>query len=470
MTILGGYSILQAMAFVGYELLLFAGAFFLIGAFDDILVDIHYLWGRLRGRLRTARIRRAEFTGRPLAGIAAVMIPAWREAEVIGATVHHTLSAWPQPELRLYVGCYGNDPQTVQAVIGAARGDPRLRVVIHDRAGPSSKADCLNRIYRALREDEARMGTPARMILLHDAEDMVDPAALALLDRAMDDCDFVQMPVLPEPQAGSIWIAGHYCDEFAEAHGKAMVVRGALEAGLPAAGVGCAFARGALERVAGRNGGANSAPFASQSLTEDYELGLKIAEIGGRSRFLRLRGDDGRLVATRACFPAHFAEAVRQKTRWIHGIAFQGWDRMGWEGGLSERWMRLRDRRGPLTALVLAVAYLCIILSGVLWLGNAMGLLVLPQPGPVVQLLLGLNLIAFFWRVCWRCVFSWREYGALEGVLAVLRIPVSNAIAIFAGRRAVFAYWRTLKGEPPTWEKTVHRLHPSMLRRKEAAS
>ena len=59
MTILGGYSILQAVAFVGYELLLFAGAFFLIGAFDDILVDIHYLWGRLRGRLRTARIRRA---------------------------------------------------------------------------------------------------------------------------------------------------------------------------------------------------------------------------------------------------------------------------------------------------------------------------------------------------------------------------------------------------------------------------
>ena len=36
MTILGGYSILQAMAFVGYELLLFAGAFFLIGAFDDM--------------------------------------------------------------------------------------------------------------------------------------------------------------------------------------------------------------------------------------------------------------------------------------------------------------------------------------------------------------------------------------------------------------------------------------------------
>ena len=116
--------------------------------------------------------------------------------------------------------------------------------------GPSSKADCLNRLYRALRADEARMGWRARSILLHDAEDMVDAAALPLIDQAMADCDFVQIPVLPEPQAGSRWIAGHYSDEFAEAHGKAMVVREALSAALPAAGVGCAFSHDALDRLA----------------------------------------------------------------------------------------------------------------------------------------------------------------------------------------------------------------------------
>ncbi len=467
MTILGDYSVLQVFALAGYELLLFAGVFFLIGAADDIFVDIHYLWGRMRGRLRTPRVSRAALTGQPLAGIAAVVIPAWHEDAVIGATVRHALAVWPQAELRLYVGCYANDPATVQAVIGAARGDPRLRVVIHDRPGPTSKADCLNRIYAALCEDETRTGRRVRMVLLHDAEDMVDPAALALLDRAMDSHDFVQVPVLPEPQAGSIWIAGHYCDEFAEAHGKAMVVRDALGVGLPAAGVGCAFARDVLERVAGND---RAAPFASQSLTEDYELGLRIGEVGGRSKFLRVRGDDGRLVATRACFPSDIRESIRQKTRWVHGIAFQGWDRMGWEGGFSERWMRFRDRRGPLTAVVLAAAYLCLILSTMLWLGNATGLLALPDPGPVVKVALLLNFAAFFWRVAWRCAFSWREYGALEGVMAVLRIPVSNAIAIFAGRRAVFAYWRTLRGEQPLWEKTVHRLHPAMHRRQEAES
>jgi adsorption protein B len=77
--------------------------------------------------------------------------------------------------------------------------------------------------------------------VLHDAEDMVDPAALGLLDRALDEADFVQLPVLPEPQRSSRLVGSHYCEEFAEAHGKLMVVRGALSAGLPAAGVGCAF-------------------------------------------------------------------------------------------------------------------------------------------------------------------------------------------------------------------------------------
>src|SRR5690606_27305429 len=70
----------------------------------------------------------------------------------------------------------------------------------------------------ALAHDEARHGFRARMVLLHDAEDLVDPAALSLLDRAMNDAEFVQLPVLPLVQRRSRWVSGHYCDEFAEAH------------------------------------------------------------------------------------------------------------------------------------------------------------------------------------------------------------------------------------------------------------
>ena len=101
-----------------------------------------------------------------------------------------------------------------------------------------------------MREDEAASGRRFRAVLLHDAEDMVHPEALSLIDAALDDADFAQIPVRPELQPGSSWVGNHYVDEFTDAHAREMVVRGRLGAGLPAAGVGCAFARNALERVA----------------------------------------------------------------------------------------------------------------------------------------------------------------------------------------------------------------------------
>lgn len=455
----GGYHLWEWLALGGYELLLFAAVFFLIGALDDLTLDFSYLWMRLTGRIRTLKVNRADLRAAPLAGQAVVMIAAWQEECVIGATIAHALQSWPQEDVRIYVGCYRNDPATAHAVISAAMGDPRLRLVIHDRDGPSSKADCLNRTYAALCEDERRSGVTARMVMLHDAEDMVDAGALALLDQAMDNADFAQIPVLPERQAGSRWVAGHYADEFAESHGKTMVVRDALGAGIPAAGVGCAFSRSALARIAEEKAGA--LPFASECLTEDYELGLRIREMGGKARFIRARGEDGQLVATRACFPADLASAVRQKSRWIHGICFQGWDRLGWHGSGVEHWMRLRDRRGPMAALVLAIAYILFGLAGIFGMLSLAGVVHLPPPGPLVKVILALNVAVFIWRSVWRFAFTAREYGRMEGVFGVLRIPIANVITIMAGRRAAFAYWRSLNGTPPVWEKTEHDAHPA---------
>ena len=52
-----------------------------------------------------------------------------------------------------------------------------------------------------------------------------------------------------------------------------MVVRGELGGALPGAGVGCAFARPMLGTIATEMRG--TGPFSVDSLTEDYELGLK---------------------------------------------------------------------------------------------------------------------------------------------------------------------------------------------------
>ena len=456
---MGEFTVWQVVLLVQHELLLFAGLFFLFGAIDEFLVDLIYLWLRFTGRARTGRLDLATLAA-PLGGQAAVFIPTWKEAGVIGATIRHALDCWPQDHLRIYVGCYRNDPATIAAVIAATQCDPRVRLVIHGCMGPSTKADCLNRLYRALQSDEAQSKVRAHMVVLHDAEDMVDPAGLVLLDRAIRTSDLAQLPVLPVPQPDSPWISGHYCEEFAESHGKAMVVRDAVRAGLPLAGVGCAISRATLDLLAQKS--ATRMPFAADCLTEDYELGLGVAEMGGSARFIRIRHADGTLVATRACFPARLDQAVRQKTRWVHGIAFQAWDRLGWRSSRpAELWMRLRDRRGPFTALTLAVAYLLLILSVAAWALQSFGTGGAPLViGAELQLVLLLNFASFLWRVGWRFAFTARDYGLEEGLRAIIRIPVANIVAIMAGRRALIAYIGTLRGRSVTWDKTSHSAHP----------
>ena len=454
-----GFGLWGWLEFVEHELLLFAAVCFVLGALDELAVDLAWLRLRLTGRTQSELF--APSPSAPLAGIVAVLVPAWREAAVVGAMLEHCRKVWPQRELRVYAGCYRNDAATMAALSHGAGRDIRIRIVVHAVAGPTTKADCLNRLYAALAADELRYGARARSVVLHDAEDLVHPDALALIDRELTSAEFVQLPVVPLPQPRSRWVAGHYGDEFAEAHGKTMVVRDRLGVGLPAAGVGCGFSREALERLAETGDGRG--PFAAECLTEDYELGLMIAQGGGRQRFVRARAADGSLIATQELFPTDLGAAVRQKTRWMHGIAFQGWDRLGWSGRLSERWMRLRDRRGPLTALVLAAAYAGIVIWAALWAAELAGWHEPTRLPSELIVLLWINLAAFVWRAGFRLAFTKQAYGWGEGLRSILRIPFANVIAIMAGRRATVAYARNLLGAAVVWEKTPHSVHASRL-------
>jgi len=464
----GTFAMLDWLLLVERELLAFSAFWFCIGLLDEFAIDLAFLGLRLNGKITTPRLP-VGYGAEPLSGACAVMIPAFRESQVIGTTIAHMLASWPQRDLAVYVGCYRNDPATLAAAMEAAANDSRVRLVLLGSQGPTTKADCLNRLYGALVADESRQGRRFASVVLHDAEDMVHSCALQAIDAALVMRDFVQLPVRPEPQEHSRWIAGHYSDEFAENHAKGMVVRAALGASIPAAGVGCGFSRTALGRLADRRAAEGEfGPFAPESLTEDYELGMELSREGRGSAFLRLRDDAGHLVATRSYFPNRLDAAVRQKTRWVHGIAFQGWDRMGWSFYPIDIWMALRDRRGPLTALVLAAAYLLLVLDAALivlhWLGKV-DVLALSFP---LKAMLAASFAGFLWRAASRAVFTAREYGWREGLRSVLRIPVANVIAIMAGRRALVAYFRSLQDGRVTWDKTAHEQHPARVPQLEA--
>jgi adsorption protein B len=454
------------------EFSFFAAFWLCLGAIDDIFVD--FLWLRfLSGKSKkpqympSSKEFRANYYTQNKPSRFAVMIPVWQESAVILNTLQNITNIWDCSMLRIYVGCYPNDAETIRAVMQAGT-DPRVRIVLNPLNGPTTKAQCLNRLWQAMRDDEMLYDADFDAIILHDAEDMVHPDALQVFADHLRSHQTVQLPVLPMPYPGSAFISGHYCDEFAEAHGKFMPVRQMLGASLPLAGVGCAIDRQCLENLVQRQDSGLSGPFSEQSLTEDYELGIRLHNAGAKGYFATQYAADGELIATRAYFPHDLSAAVRQKSRWTAGIALSGWDRLGWQGQVAqsrknyshwaEYWMRIRDRRSMLGAVVLLAAYMALAGGLILSLAQNAGWYdIAPYSSPLITLLI-INAAFLLWRLALRCYFTYRYYGVFQAILAVPRMMISNIISIMAARRAVFSYCRLLAGRPVFWDKTRHML------------
>lgn len=448
---------------MAFELALFAAVLFALFSIDDLALDILGFF-RPRGQRRFDPSRRTHPTQR-----FAVFIPAWREGDVIAPMLAHMSDSWAGQTVRIYVGAYANDAATLFAVADAARADPRIRLVINDEYGPTTKGACLNRLWRALRDDQRQRRFAPTAVVFHDAEDCVDPAALDVLADALASADYAQLQVMPIHARGGLWIGGHYCDEFAEAHLRDMPVRAALGAPLPTAGVGCAFRMAALERM-----DKGAGPFEAGSLTEDYELGMRLSALGFVGRFVGVADGRGRLIATRAMFPRRLEGAVRQKARWLRGIALDGWDNIGWVGLDADRprrarlaalWMQWRDRRSLLAAITAFCGYAAITLVLLLSASEA-GRAVLGsrEVTPAVRSLLMFNAMMLVWRIGMRAWYTGQVHGLRAALLAPLRQPLANIIHIMTAWRAVRAHWRGLRGAPLEWDKTAHEFPLALAR------
>ncbi len=442
---------LAILAVVSRELIWLVTIGIFLSGVDDLLVDLIWLGG-IAGR------RRPQLPPSPAtAGRFAVLVPAWDESAVIGAMLTHLLQTQHHREFHVFVGVYPNDPATIRAVEAIA--DQRLIMVMTRHDGPTTKADCLNELWQAVLKHERDAAICYKAIVLHDAEDVVHPASLDCYDRWMPQLAMVQIPVVPFVDRQSRWVSGHYLDEFAENHGKAMLVRGLLDAPVPSAGVGTAIDRLLLERLA-----AGGQPFDAASLTEDYELGYKVHALGLKARLVEHR-EGGELVATREYFPATIASAVQQKSRWQAGIAFAGWDRIGWQGNPVRRWMLFRDRKGPACAALAMMGYatLALVLCQMA-VRSMFGLpdaLTIPglsgRSGEWLRLLFVVNIVLLGWRLLMRAYFTAVVHGVAEGMRAIPRAVVANVINYLAALRAIERYRRLHEGGGQVWGKTAHR-------------
>jgi adsorption protein B len=146
----------------------------------------------------------------------------------------------------------------------------------------------------------------------------------------------------------------------------------------------------------------------------------------------------------------------------VLGIAFQGWEQLGWKGDLLTRYMFFHDRKGIVTSLFSVIAYVVllnfVLLAVLEKTGHALPASVhFATNGPWIAPLLWVNTFMLVARAGQRVHFVSKLNGPLQGMLSVPRMFVNNMINFYAVCRAWRIYLGHLvSGKPIAWDKTSH--------------
>lgn len=452
----------------------------LISSLDDLFIDAWYwireIWRSLTIKRRYKPLAQEQLLERPEQYIA-IMLPAWMEYDVIAVMLEAMIKTIDYRSYVIFAGTYRNDQATINEVERMrARYKKLIRVEVpHD--GPTCKADCLNWIVQAIFHHEKQTGITFAGVIMHDCEDVLHPLELRFFNYLLPRKDLIQIPVNSLERKWYEFVAGVYMDEFAEWHGKDIVVRESMTGMVPSAGVGTCFSRRALMTLVEET---DNQPFNTQTLTEDYDIGVRLAAHGMKSIIAHFPvqykvkrptwfgyGPERELtirmpLCVREFFPNTFKTSYRQKTRWSLGICFQGWQHFGWHGTLADRYLLLRDRKGMVTSFITILSYILAILFMMFQIAFESGWATVRYP-PLIAFngwlawIFWICLAALTLRIVQRVYFTARTFGWEHGLLSIPRMIVGNFVNFMAMTRA----WKQflshiLLGRRLVWDKTMH--------------
>ncbi|MBX8621171.1 cyclic di-3',5'-guanylate-activated glycosyltransferase NfrB [Pseudomonas glycinae] len=450
---------------------------FILGL-DDLFIDLVY-WSRkfIRRWRIYEKFKRADeerlysIPEKPLA----IMVPAWNEVGVVGEMARLAASTIDYENYQIFVGTYPNDAETQADVDAVCQHYPNVHKVVCARPGPTSKADCLNNIIDAILRFESEAKIQFAGFILHDAEDVISPMELRLYNYLLPNKDLIQIPVYPYAPEWKGFTAGHYVDEFAENHGKDVIVREALTGQVPSAGVGTCFSRKAISALLEDGDGI---AFDVQSLTEDYDIGFRLKQKGMKCIFARYSVSDPKLaleqpwvfgmnrefsqvICVREHFPRDLQHAIRQKSRWIVGIVFQGTKNLGWSRKGLLNYFLWRDRRGLIAYLLSFLVNLLFLVLLAMWAVTIISPDSWRYPSiladsSLLSVLLWLNGLMLLNRLFQRGWFVTRYYGLVEGLLSAPRMMWSNFVNFFANLRALRQVMEMGDSRRVAWDKTTH--------------
>jgi bacteriophage N4 adsorption protein B len=466
---------LYALKFIAITL----AVLILISGLDDLIIDIAY-WVRRAWRATTVYRRHDRLDPGALAVPAekplAIMVPAWHETGVIRQMAELAVTTLDYENYHIFVGTYPNDPDTQRDVDEVCARFGNVHKVVCARPGPTSKADCLNNVLDAILQFERRAKLEFAGFILHDAEDVISEMELRLFNYLVDRKDLIQLPVYPFERRWADFTSAHYIDEFAELHGKDILVREALAGQVPSAGVGTCFSRRAMTALLADGDGI---AFDVQSLAEDYDISFRLKAKGMTEIFVRFpvikdvdrahigpisfgkSAREASVICVREYFPQTLAAAVRQKSRWIVGIVYQGTKNLRWTDNTILNYFLWRDRKGGVTNFASFLASLILLQFVGLWgyqtvVQHPYRFLSVFEGDRWLALLLQANLLLMTNRMAQRVYFVSRYYGLSEGMWSIPRLFWGNLINFLANWRAIQQIVRHGDARRVAWDKTTH--------------
>jgi cellulose synthase/poly-beta-1,6-N-acetylglucosamine synthase-like glycosyltransferase len=363
-----------------------------------------------------------------------VLVPLYREAEMVSGLIT-ALDAidWPRDRLDIKLLCEGGDRETIAAMRAHAHGRP-YEILIVPAIGPRTKPKALAFALPLARGE---------FVTVYDAEDRPHPGQLreaaATFRRLPFEVACLQSPLLIDNERPN-WLSLSFAIEYAALFDGLLPTLAALDMPLPLGGTSNHFRRAALERVGGWD------PF---NVTEDADLGLRLARFGYRSGTLNL--------PTREDAPDTASAWLHQRTRWS-----KGW---------AQTWLvhtrhprRLAAELGPRRLLGFNLVSTGVIVSSLIYPVYLVALAVAAADplhlwrdgGLVGAAIVGLNLFNLFAGYAGMGLLSWRALDHRDRrheARGLLLLPVYWLMASAASYRALLQ----LLVRPYHWEKTPHR-------------
>jgi glycosyltransferase XagB len=410
------------------------------------LCFLSWLALRLIGSCLTPpRVRPARRDDRELP-VYTIIVALYREAAAVEDLVAALRAlAYPPEKLDIKLVVEADDIETGLALLRLELGPP-FEIITAPAAGPRTKPKALNAALALAR------GT---FTAVYDAEDRPDPDQLRrALDvfLSRDDTLACVQASLTIDNTDDSWLARLFTAEYAAQFDLVLPGLAALELPLPLGGSSNHFRTAALRKVGAWD---------SYNVTEDADLGMRLARCGYRSTTVR--------SSTYEEAPLHCGPWLRQRTRW-----FKGW---------LQTWLvHMRSPRRLMADLgvagflsfqlvvggsVLAALIHPLVLAGFLY-AYLNDLSLFGRDGPLVTTLAwiyGGALAAGYLTSIFLGLRGLQRRGLMRVGWCLVAVPLHWLLLSAAAWRALYQMLR----DPQRWEKTEHGLARSSRRAKQAS-